>query len=56
MAKPEMKKVVVFVNRQKAEFSVTSITGADFLTQAGFEGQEWDLLVCRVKAIRAGAR
>jgi hypothetical protein len=37
-------KVHVFVNRRKIDLDTDSMTGAELLRVAGFEGQEWDLL------------
>lgn len=37
-------KLHIFVNRRKLELSSPSMTGADLLVQAGFEGTAWDLL------------
>lgn len=34
----------VFVNRRKLELDTTTLTGAELLAQAGFEGSDWDLL------------
>lgn len=34
----------VFVNRKRLELESASMTGAELLVAAGFEGQEWDLL------------
>jgi hypothetical protein len=36
--------VQVFVNRRKVEFDMTELTGEQFLTKAGFTGNQWDLL------------
>lgn len=34
----------VFVNRKKVDLDVDSLTGAQLLERAGFQGQDWDLL------------
>ena len=34
----------VFVNRQKLELDHEEITGEQLLSEAGFEGNQWDLL------------
>lgn len=36
--------VHVFVNRKKLDLDSDTITGADLLLKAGFEGSGWDLL------------
>ena len=38
------KAVRVFVNRTKLELATTELTGEQLLDEAGFEGQQWDLL------------
>lgn len=34
----------IFVNRKRLELESRSMTGAELLVAAGFEGSEWDLL------------
>lgn len=36
--------VHLFVNRKRIELSTNTMTGAELLEAAGFEGQGWDLL------------
>ena len=36
--------VHVFVNRKKLDLDTETISGANLLLKAGFEGQGWDLL------------
>lgn len=38
------KTIHIFVNRRKLEVEEATLTGAQLLTLAGFEGQSWDLL------------
>jgi hypothetical protein len=37
-------KLHVFVNRRKLDLDADSMTGAELLSKAGFEGTAWDLL------------
>jgi hypothetical protein len=37
-------KIHVFVNRRKLDLETDSLTGAELLSAAGFEGTTWDLL------------
>jgi hypothetical protein len=41
---PADKNIHVFVNRKKVDIDDSTLTGADLLDRAGFEGQDWDLL------------
>ena len=41
---PPKVGVHVFVNRKKLDLDVETISGADLLLKAGFEGTGWDLL------------
>ena len=46
MAQTEKTTAVeIFVNRRELELDQTEITGAELLEKAGFEGQNWDLLL-----------
>jgi hypothetical protein len=38
------KTIHVFINRKKVELEGDTLTGADLLEKASFEGQDWDLL------------
>jgi hypothetical protein len=42
-AQHERVQVHVFVNRKKVELDSTTVTGAELLRDAGFEGTHWDL-------------
>lgn len=45
MAQAEKQPAVhVFVNRKKVELSTNTMTGAELLEAAEFQGHEWDLL------------
>ncbi len=37
------KTITIQVNRRKVDLISSEVTGAEILTAAGFEGQEWDL-------------
>lgn len=45
MQKDGTNQVHVFVNRKKVELDSRTVTGAQLLDRAGFEGQSWDLFV-----------
>jgi len=39
------RTIHIFVNRRKLDVAERTITGAQLLALAGFEGQSWDLLL-----------
>ena len=43
--KTESKTVRVFVNRRKVELEAGSLTAAELLARASFEGTEWEILL-----------
>lgn len=48
------KTIHIFVNRRKLEVEETTLTGAQLLALAGFEGQAWDLLLLQGEADPSG--
>ena len=40
---PTTTKIHVFVNRRKVDLDTEELTGAQLLSAADFEGNEWDL-------------
>ena len=47
-------KLHVFVNRRKVELTAETLTGAQLLEAAGFEGKEWDLFRLRGEGDSSG--